>query len=82
VKGVKFMWDVCFESLKEIEKTKGSGCVLAHCMGLGKTFQVRKFAALPSNNLVYCIGFTGYVQHHHTGCYAMFCYILFCFGTK
>jgi len=42
VKGVKFMWDACFESLKQTEKTKGSGCILAHCMGLGKTFQVRK----------------------------------------
>jgi transcriptional regulator ATRX len=51
VKGVKFMWDVCFESLKQIEKTKGSGCILAHCMGLGKTFQVRKFAALPGDKL-------------------------------
>jgi SNF2 family DNA or RNA helicase len=37
------MWDACFESLKEAEKTKGSGCILAHCMGLGKTLQVRKF---------------------------------------
>ncbi|KAK3930445.1 Transcriptional regulator ATRX-like protein [Frankliniella fusca] len=39
-KGVKFMWDACFESLKRIERSKGSGCILAHCMGLGKTFQV------------------------------------------
>lgn len=39
-KGIKFMWDACFESLKRIQKSKGSGCILAHCMGLGKTFQV------------------------------------------
>ncbi|KAJ1526822.1 hypothetical protein ONE63_008390 [Megalurothrips usitatus] len=39
-KGVKFMWDACFESLKMISKSKGSGCILAHCMGLGKTFQI------------------------------------------
>ena len=40
VKGVKFMWDACFESLKRMNSSKGSGCILAHCMGLGKTFQV------------------------------------------
>lgn len=34
------MWDCCCESVKKIEKSSGSGCILAHCMGLGKTLQV------------------------------------------
>ncbi|KAJ8405745.1 hypothetical protein AAFF_G00311820 [Aldrovandia affinis] len=43
VDGVQFMWECCCESLKKIEKSPGSGCILAHCMGLGKTLQVVAF---------------------------------------
>ncbi|CAK9817184.1 Transcriptional regulator ATRX homolog [Anthophora quadrimaculata] len=39
-KGIKFMWDACFESLERIKSSNGSGCIIAHCMGLGKTLQV------------------------------------------
>lgn len=39
-RGIKFMWDACFESLEQIKNSKGSGCIIAHCMGLGKSFQV------------------------------------------
>ncbi|NXU04413.1 ATRX regulator, partial [Buphagus erythrorhynchus] len=37
VDGVQFMWDCCCESVKKTKTSPGSGCILAHCMGLGKT---------------------------------------------
>ena len=40
VKGIKFMWDACFESVERLKTHPGSGCILAHCMGLGKSLQV------------------------------------------
>ncbi|KAM7362156.1 ATRX chromatin remodeler XNP isoform 1-T2 [Cochliomyia hominivorax] len=40
VAGVKFMWDACFETIKDAQDKPGSGCILAHCMGLGKTMQI------------------------------------------
>ena len=40
IEGIQFMWDSMYESIEMIaEGHKGSGCLLAHCMGLGKTFQ-------------------------------------------
>uniref|UniRef100_A0A6I8NN72 Transcriptional regulator ATRX n=1 Tax=Ornithorhynchus anatinus TaxID=9258 RepID=A0A6I8NN72_ORNAN len=43
VDGVQFMWDCCCESVRKTKKSTGSGCILAHCMGLGKTLQVVSF---------------------------------------
>ena len=44
MQGVQFMYDnlvVNTEQLREGgEGAKGNGCILAHCMGLGKTLQV------------------------------------------
>lgn len=40
--GVEFMWRRCFQSVEHTKKSKGSECILAHCMGLGKTLQVNQ----------------------------------------
>ena len=40
VEGIKFMYDCCYGSVDNLEKYPGSGCILAHCMGLGKTLQL------------------------------------------
>lgn len=40
IDGIRFMYDCCFGSVDNIAKYTGSGCILAHCMGLGKTLQL------------------------------------------
>lgn len=39
-RGIKFMWDACYESVNRLNEDRGGGCILAHCMGLGKYFSV------------------------------------------
>lgn len=38
--GIRFMYDSCYGGVDSLKKNCGSGCILAHCMGLGKTLQL------------------------------------------
>lgn len=40
VEGIEFMYQSCYGDINTIDKFPGSGCILAHCMGLGKTLQL------------------------------------------
>uniref|UniRef100_T1KAX4 SNF2 N-terminal domain-containing protein n=1 Tax=Tetranychus urticae TaxID=32264 RepID=T1KAX4_TETUR len=42
IEGIRFMWDSAIESVYKA-KEDGPGCILAHSIGLGKTFQIITF---------------------------------------
>ncbi|CAK7341191.1 unnamed protein product [Dovyalis caffra] len=44
VTGIRFLWENIIQSIGKVKSgDKGLGCILAHTMGLGKTFQVIAF---------------------------------------
>ncbi|KAJ7978158.1 Protein CHROMATIN REMODELING [Quillaja saponaria] len=44
ISGIRFMWENIIQSIRKVKSgDKGLGCILAHTMGLGKTFQVIAF---------------------------------------
>lgn len=50
---VQFVWDCTFESVKRSKTEEGSGCILAHCMGLGKTLSVSIKGKLQAHVLLF-----------------------------
>lgn len=40
VEGIRFLWNIVFETMDKTNNTDGTGCILAHRMGIGKTLQI------------------------------------------
>ncbi|XP_067945444.1 transcriptional regulator ATRX-like [Watersipora subatra] len=43
IDAVRFMWECVCETVERSNKGPGGGCILAHCMGLGKTLSLITF---------------------------------------
>ncbi|KAI1716359.1 helicase ARIP4 [Ditylenchus destructor] len=46
IRGVKFLYNTIIKSLETFHSTDGSGCILAHSMGLGKSLQTITFVEI------------------------------------
>lgn len=47
ISGIRFLWENIIQSVRQVRSgDAGLGCILAHMMGLGKTFQVSFYAIL------------------------------------
>lgn len=44
---VRFLWDCVCETVERSNSNRGGGCIVAHCMGLGKTLSVTATLLLP-----------------------------------
>ncbi|OMO84522.1 SNF2-related protein [Corchorus capsularis] len=52
IAGIRFMWENIIQSITKVRSgDKGLGCILAHTMGLGKTFQVIAFLYTAMRNV-------------------------------
>lgn len=40
IEGIRFLWNTVFETVDRTNTTDGTGCILAHRMGIGKTLQI------------------------------------------
>lgn len=54
LEGIKFMYDCCYGNVDFVEQNGGSGCLLAHHMGLGKSLQVLYVVFSQCHNLIIC----------------------------
>ena len=59
---VKFLWDCCAESVSLLKNDDGTGCILAHCMGLGKTLSV-SVITINNNDCFIIVENTSYAVH-------------------